>query len=158
MWSKQGPHIGVRVRRFFSHGPSDGTVVMYSKPRMKDDVALWRICHDDGDEEDLEEHELRLAIDVMTKWKSSGHPYVHFFFSFFRGSGKNHSNVYTETHRYIGRKVFRVFGDVVVTGIVTEFYDANKSSEMLWHVVHNDGDEEDLSPKNNRKLDDSAKW
>ena len=59
--------------------------------------------------------------------------------------GKNHSNVYTETHRYIGRKVFRVFGDVVVTGIVTEFYDANKSSEMLWHVVHNDGDEEDLS-------------
>ena len=79
VWSKQGPHIGVRVRRFFSHGPSDGTVVMYSKPRMKDDVALWRICHDDGDEEDLEEHELRLAIDVMTKWKSSGHPYVHFF-------------------------------------------------------------------------------
>ena len=57
-----------------SQGPVDGTVVMYAKPQKGDDVALWRISHD-GDE-DLEEQELRLAIDVMKKWKSSGHPYI----------------------------------------------------------------------------------
>ena len=39
---------------------------------------------------------MRLAIDVMKKWKSSGHP-------------------------YIGRKVLRVFGDVRVSGTVTEY-------------------------------------
>ena len=41
--------------------------------------------------------------------------------------------------------MLRVFGDVRVSGIVTEFFDAESSSERLWHVVHEDGDEEDLS-------------
>jgi hypothetical protein len=49
-------YIGQQVRRFFSgHGRSDGAVVGYLPPEKNDGLAMWRIEHGDGDEEDLEE-------------------------------------------------------------------------------------------------------
>ena len=57
-WLDSGPHVGARVRLMFEGvGESEGTVVRYLPPDG-DDCALWHIEHDDGDEEDLEEHEL----------------------------------------------------------------------------------------------------
>ena len=176
VWNTEGIHIGRRVTKYFSSGPSYATVVMYVNTRrvkmvyllslspflslslslcttfkecisifvralfnililkrnrryakpgknIKEDPALWKIRYDNGDEEDLEEEELKLAIEESLKWKSKGHP-------------------------YIGRRVLRAFDDdILIHGTVVRFYDADSTSDMLWHVVHDDGDEEDLSRK-----------
>ena len=57
--------IGVRVARSFGRrgGRTLGTVVGYL-PASGDEEALWRVQHDDGDGEDLDEDELKEAIDA----------------------------------------------------------------------------------------------
>ena len=48
--------IGVGCLRYFHHVPVVGTIVAWLPPTAED-PALWRLRHEDGDEEDLEEHE-----------------------------------------------------------------------------------------------------
>eukprot|EP01041_Mallomonas_annulata_P007017 gene7017-14279_t len=51
-----------RVRRFFDdHGRSDGVIVAYMPAEANDGLSLWHVVHDDGDEEDLELHEVEDA-------------------------------------------------------------------------------------------------
>ena len=77
MSAGQGPHIGRRVRLSFSanqftgrDGVVDGTVVAYSPaPPGSDDPALWRVRHDDGDSEELELEELRVALQSYERWQ-----------------------------------------------------------------------------------------
>jgi hypothetical protein len=66
-WRESGHRwLGRRVRRFFdgadgADDPIDGTLVLWVDAEG-DDAALWHMAHDDGDEEDLEEHEVRAAL------------------------------------------------------------------------------------------------
>jgi hypothetical protein len=49
--------IGRKVARTFGRKKVIGTVVGWAPP-TNEDAALWRVMHTDGDEEDLEEHEV----------------------------------------------------------------------------------------------------
>lgn len=63
-WLFEGEQIGQRVRRFFKgFGTSDGTVLAVLPPSKSDDIILYRIAHDDGDEEDLDKEDLLRAIE-----------------------------------------------------------------------------------------------
>jgi hypothetical protein len=69
------PHrwVGLRVRRFYPTGRNDklkkqdGKLVawMPANDEEEDEPALWRMVHADGDEEDLEEAEVRQAISAF---------------------------------------------------------------------------------------------
>jgi hypothetical protein len=55
----------------------------------------------------------------------------------------------TEGHKYIGQRVIRHFQEVKVQGVVTAWLPpmadvAHFGEAALWHVVHDDGDEEDM--------------
>jgi len=68
-WVEQGhPLIGSFVRRFFDDRFVDGKVVAYLPPGSgPTEPALWRVRHDDGDEEDLDEGELGESIKAFEK-------------------------------------------------------------------------------------------
>ena len=63
-WMEDGdPRIGKEVVREFDGEVTRGEVVAWMKAGAgPDEPALWRIKHADGDEEDLEEHEVNEAI------------------------------------------------------------------------------------------------
>ena len=58
-WQNSGHKwLGARVKRSFDGGiEAIGTIVAWV-PCDGEDPALWRVSHDDGDEEDLEEEEV----------------------------------------------------------------------------------------------------
>ena len=58
------PEIGKCVRRFFgkeNETAIDGKVVAYLSAELNDGVAVWHVVHSDGDTEDLDAEELRVA-------------------------------------------------------------------------------------------------
>lgn len=58
--------LGRKGRRFFpGHGFSDGVIVGYLSSALNDGIELWHIRHDDGDGEDLEEHEVLEAFRAL---------------------------------------------------------------------------------------------
>ena len=65
--------MGQHVTRYFKEGrkmvPYRALVKEYFKPEGKGDLPLWHIQHEDGDEEDLEEEEVRegLANDLKAE-------------------------------------------------------------------------------------------
>ena len=61
-WLERGhPHLRCRVRRFFDTAVSDGTITRWL-PAAQGEPALWHMTHEDGDQEDLEAHEVRAAM------------------------------------------------------------------------------------------------
>ncbi len=56
--------LGARVTRVFNGKHYSGTVARWA-PRSGDDEALWKIAHDDGDREDLDEEQLKAAINLF---------------------------------------------------------------------------------------------
>ena len=61
-WLERGhPHLRCRVRRFFDTAVSDGTITRWL-PAAQGEPALWNMTHEDGDQEDLEAHEVRAAM------------------------------------------------------------------------------------------------
>ncbi|CAM9326712.1 unnamed protein product [Scytosiphon promiscuus] len=71
------PLIGRRCRRFFKEfGKSDCTVAAHL-PAKNGDPELWHVVHDDGDEEDMEEHELSKARKYFTEGSMSSMPDSH---------------------------------------------------------------------------------
>lgn len=64
--SDEIPFLSVRCRRFFPNfGASDGTVTAYLPAAKNDGIALWHMLHEDGDEEDLDETDVKAAIAAM---------------------------------------------------------------------------------------------
>ena len=65
--------VGQHVTRYFKEGrkmvPYRALVKEYFQPEDKGDLPLWHIQHEDGDEEDLEEQEVRegLANDLKAE-------------------------------------------------------------------------------------------
>ena len=62
--------IGLKGMRHFHDGSVFGDIVSWLPARASatpepDDVALWRFQHADGDQEDLEEHEVREAVSEL---------------------------------------------------------------------------------------------
>jgi len=71
-WKSSGPHVGSLTRRFFNvHGVVDGKIIGYRPPR-DGNKALWHVKHDDGDEEDLEEFEVKWAVEAKKKDEKEG--------------------------------------------------------------------------------------
>jgi len=63
-------YIGKRVVRIFEKfGEICGRVTRYLPPGtdVAEDPALWHIIHDDGDEEDLEKHEIENALQAYVE-------------------------------------------------------------------------------------------
>lgn len=64
----EGGHefLGRKGRRFFpGHGYSDGVIIGYLAAALNDGIELWHMRHDDGDGEDLEEHEVLEAFRAL---------------------------------------------------------------------------------------------
>ena len=138
-------YVGRRVARLFGKRLVLGTVTGWLPAcKVQGEPALFRIVHDDGDEEDLEEEEAADAIEAfdltaMEKedWRTGGHP-------------------------FIGREVLRTFESdggggggggggskrkrTVARGTITKWLPADEANgePPLWRCVHVDGDEEDL--------------
>ena len=58
--------MGKRVRRTTAGTTTDGTIVGWDPTGFKDEPPepLFHVVHDDGDAEDLEEHEAKAAIEA----------------------------------------------------------------------------------------------
>jgi hypothetical protein len=73
-WHTSGSELlGRRVKRSFAKDRRKetfmcGTVVGWLPADANDGLALWHVRHDDGDEEDLEEHEV---TEAHALWESS---------------------------------------------------------------------------------------
>jgi len=65
-WSTEGhPWIGQRVARHFKGELMFGRINRWLPAGVgKDNFALWHVLHDDGDEEDLEMHEVQTAFKL----------------------------------------------------------------------------------------------
>ena len=126
-WLSSGHEwVGQRVRRFFDMSTiSDGVVVAWL-PAQADDPALWHVRHDDGDEEDLDENEMQSAISAHVEQQPCSPEWC------------------TEGHEWIGERVVRVFGGERIGGVVTRWLPKGKGRRAMWHLRHDDGDEEDL--------------
>lgn len=60
---EQMSFIGKRLRRFFKgHGRSDGIIVGYLPSNKNEGMELWRMEHQDGDEEDLDREDVLKSI------------------------------------------------------------------------------------------------
>ena len=55
---KEGPYMNCRLRIQRPRYAAYGTVVKYLPGSENDGIELWKVRHDDGDEEDVELHEL----------------------------------------------------------------------------------------------------
>ena len=128
-WLRDGHEwIGQTVRRFFDHRHADGKVVSWLPEDTSSRApALWHVIHTDGDEEDLEEGEMNDALAAFTQgttlapgWRVEGHP-------------------------WIGMSMRRFFDERLIDGKVVRWFQGGDEHENLWHVVHEDGDEEDLN-------------
>lgn len=64
--TSQSEAIGSHARRFFKgFGQSDGEIVAMLPAALNDGVALYRMVHSDGDEEDLDERDALRAIEAF---------------------------------------------------------------------------------------------
>ena len=58
----------------------------------------------------------------------------------------------TEGHEWIGRRARRFFAEYgAASGVITRWLPVDGDDEALWHMVHDDGDEEDLTESEARK-------
>ena len=125
-WHDKGPYVGKKTRRFFNvHGIVDGKIIGYQPPR-DGNKALWHVRHDDGDEEDLEEFEVKWAIEAKNKDEKEGWITID-------------SRDY-----WIGKRA--IHGDVegrVVAAWLPKYED-RLIQVPLWCFMHDDGDCEDL--------------
>ena len=56
------------MRRFFKKfGKSDGVLVAYLPAEKNEGLALWRMEHRDGDEEDLDENDVIKGATLMNR-------------------------------------------------------------------------------------------
>jgi hypothetical protein len=132
-WLKVGSTLlGERVARRFGEQTVVGRVTHWLPADVGNgEPALFRIVHDDGDKEELDEDELsearrayaaaRPSTEDATTWRHDG-------------------------HELVGRRVAREFGRSVVFGTITKWLaaDAAAGEPALFHAVHDDGDAEDL--------------
>ena len=71
VWLRTGSAwIGQVCLRYFHHMPVQGTIVAWM-PATDEDPALWRLRHEDGDQEDLEEAEVEAGIEAMRSARRS---------------------------------------------------------------------------------------
>ena len=126
-------YIDKRCARLFGKRLVLGTIVGWLPACKLEDVgALFRVVHDDGDEEDLEEEEAAEAVEDYealkpreAKWLKAG-------------------------HKFLGKQVVRYF-DVdgereKVIGTIIKWLpaDAGEGDPALWKCEHDDGDVEEL--------------
>eukprot|EP00939_MAST-03C_sp_MAST-3C-sp1_P003414 g3414.t1 len=135
-WLEQGPYVGERMRRFFNvHGTSDGVVTGY-QPAAEGTKPLWHVKHDDGDEEDLEEFEVKWAVEYMKEDAKEGWITID------------------ASDAYIGKRALRFSmegkykkkrpSEGVVIAAWLPLPGETDIQMPLWNFRHDDGTEEDL--------------
>ena len=132
VWLTEGhPFVGKKVRRLFNNvsGAVDGKITKYLPANGKQ-PALFHMVHDDGDEEDLEYVEAKEAINNA---KEGVEGWV------------------TEGHDFIGKRACRVFNGSNTLGTITAYLPAHDDDPELFHIVHDDGDEEDVEHKDTKE-------
>ena len=94
---------------------------------QEEEVALFRVQHDDGDVEDLEEGEARAAAE----WHASL---------------LQEKAMRADGHRWVGQRVARYFEQraAPVLCSITKWLPPDGDEGALFRCVHDDGDEEDL--------------
>ena len=138
VWQTQGSeYVGMRVMRSFAGAgvpPAAGTITKWAEESAPGELdELWHMVHDDGDEEDLERYEVKAAVALeqsvnKIEWRTSG-------------------------SAFIGQRAMRTFAGTAPTfesrigrGVITKWAaeSAPGANDELWHMVHDDGDSEDL--------------
>jgi hypothetical protein len=163
-WLSSGSkHIGKKIVRIFpKHSYVNATIIGWLPPDGAD-PPLWRCQHDDGDDEDLEEFEVEQGLKnasissrhspkkaktsaqkknsaESSRPKKASSPKL--------GEAVSSGQWMKTGHAFIGRRVRRHFnGHGTTDGIITMYMPKGGSDPALWHVVHEDGDEEDLELK-----------
>jgi len=160
-WKEDGHDwIGKKVLRVLEGGligrrSVKATVTRWMPPGADpvEDFAMWHIVHADGDEEDLEEHEMVQALKNLAEAEENEEDES-------AQKALKVSDVSTDAwssvgHSWVGREVTRYFngGERRVNGKVTRWLEdkANPVGGPLWHIVHTDGDEEDLNEDDMRE-------
>ena len=164
-WRTKGhPWIGEPLRRDFGkNGTVDGTVTKWA-PAVKEgrtvkEPALWHVVFDDGDEEDLEEHEVEHAIHILASSKNTGtdeetdnDETEDEDNTREKEEAEEEVDWLTSGHMWVGKVVRRDYGAKIGTNVgkVVKWAmaGANPADEpALWHVQFDDGDAEDLDEK-----------
>jgi hypothetical protein len=99
--------LGARVTRVFNGVAHSGTVTKWA-PADGGDQALWRVSHDDGDQEDLDEEQLAAAIAM------------------FNNSERAEPAAHSQSHA----QKFRV-GDMMPTSVGEQFHSWLRKEEGL---------------------------
>merc|ERR1719223_1905326 len=97
------------------------------------DGALFHVVHDDGDEEDLEEEEAEAAVALCVSRREEE--------SKLR---ERAARMLPSGHELIGQRTSRRYGKQEVLGRIERWLPPEGGEPALFHVVHDDGDEEDL--------------
>ena len=64
--------VGLRVAKDFTQGVFLGTVTKYLPPTAPDEWPLWQIVHDDGDEEQYDESNLKEGVSLFQSKPPAG--------------------------------------------------------------------------------------
>ena len=114
-----------------------GGVVTQWLPGRRGAPSLWHMVHDDGDEEDLDEAEAREALSLALQGTpaTAAAP---------AGRKPAPKWSWSTEHAWVGKRVVRVFDGEPTGGVIAKWLRADREEEALWHMVHDDGDEEDL--------------
>ena len=138
MW--WGCRCGRRVRRRFAEATVLASVIRWlPADESEGEPMLFRVEHDDGDREDLEEDELRAALaDFIADAPAMAAAVV----------SEEHAEAawMAEGHALLGRRIARSFAAGVALGTITKWLppDAANGEPPIFRAVHDDGDEEDL--------------
>ena len=139
--------MGKRAARVFDGEVTGGEIMRWNRK-----AALWHMVHDDGDEEDLELAEVKAALRLATKQaaqdpRRAGAGAGAEGGALPAGAQKDGAAVelqeggaWSTSHAYVGKRAARVFDGEVTGGEIMRW---NRKA-ALWHMVHDDGDEEDL--------------
>jgi hypothetical protein len=159
-WQSDHTSIGTKVAAYFEVGSKgqrklySGEVVKYAPPsssRAKD--QLYHIIWEDDDEEDYDQKQLDAAIQLyhdQTGWIEKGHESigkrVAAYFSLDLGEGSGSGRGGKKGNKKSSQQIMSLF-----VGKVTKYSPPSKSEEVgekgdqLYHIVWQDGDEEDYS-------------
>ena len=130
--------VGKAAVRVFG-GVRVGGVVTQWLPGRRGAPSLWHMVHDDGDEEDLDEAEAREALSLALALQGTPATAA-------APAGRKPAPKWSWSteHAWVGKRVVRVFDGEPTGGVIAKWLRADREEEALWHMVHDDGDEEDL--------------
>lgn len=142
-------YIGQRVAKHFDKPTKDGDFIYRGSVNKKYDInsdgeQWYEIAYDDKDREDVTED---ILDDMITLYKKVGHKKRKKRSIEPKSKKRKVTGLQHEPKYYVGRRVAKNFGEEIYFGKISKY--AAESS--YWHVVYDDGDEEDYNEKDLRQ-------